>query len=150
MHDIDPAAIPDAAASLTHPPRPNLRGATDKTSDCAVTPELFFDASPFASPTGLERENGGQFMLGENHPNPYVDETTVPFTLFNAADVQLTIYDPLSRKVASVVRRGMGAGDHQITLNFCGLELPEGEYIYQLQVSNRHGVHRQRRTMQTG
>nr|WP_236668766.1 T9SS type A sorting domain-containing protein [Hymenobacter rubidus] len=85
--------------------------------------------------------------MGQNYPNPYTDETTVPFVLANAADVQLTIYDPLSRKVASVVRKGMSAGEHRITLNFRGLDLPSGDYIYQLQVSNRHGVYRLRRTM---
>lgn len=150
MHDVDPAVILDAAAVLTHSLRPDSRVAAAQTNGCAVTSGLLSDSAPFASLTDLERESGGQFILGKNYPNPYINETTVPFTLLNAADVQLTIYDSLSRKVASVVRRGMGAGDHQITLNFRGLELPEGEQIYQLQVSNRHGVYRQRRTMQTG
>ncbi len=147
MYDTDPSAFRDAQAFLDRSFTPASRNATEVSSGCAISPNVIGDSSEPGGSLPLERETGGQFTMGQNYPNPYTDETTVPFVLANAADVQLTIYDPLSRKVASVVRKGMSAGEHRITLNFRGLDLPSGDYIYQLQVSNRHGVYRLRRTM---
>ena len=97
--------------------------------------------------SSTERETGGQFTLGQNFPNPYADKTTVPFTLTNAADVQLDIFDCLGRKVAGVIRKGLPAGPQTICLNLCGLNLPAGDYIYQLQVSNSYGVYSERKAM---
>ena len=125
QYDDDASPFRDTVAHPSHSPRPSPYASSDSISGCAITPDIFVDSNPFADQPILDRETGGQFVLGHNYPNPYAGETTVPFTLFNAADVQLTIYDPLSRKVAGVVRKGMAPGEHQITLNFRGLEFPK-------------------------
>ena len=98
----------------------------------------------------LDRETGGQFILGQNYPNPYHSETTVPFTLSNGGDVRLDLLDAANRKVASIVRKEMGAGDHTIHLNLSGLGLRTGDYTYQLQVTNSRGVYRQAKPMTAG
>ncbi|ALW85199.1 hypothetical protein AUC43_08890 [Hymenobacter sedentarius] len=98
----------------------------------------------------LDRETGGQFVLGQNHPNPYWGETTVPFTLTNGGDVRLDLFDLAGRKVAGINRKGMRAGEHTIALNLSGLGLAAGQYVYQLQVTNSYGVYRQSKTMTAG
>ncbi|WP_125932410.1 hypothetical protein [Hymenobacter glacialis] len=98
----------------------------------------------------LDRETGGQFILGQNYPNPYHGETTVPFTLSNGGDVRLDLLDAANRKVTSILRKGMGAGDHTIHLNLSGLGLQTGNYTYQLQVTNSRGVYRQAKPMTAG
>ena len=94
-----------------------------------------------------DRETGGQFFLEQNYPNPFCGITTVPFVLAGFADVRLDVFDMLGRKVTGVVRNGLGPGPQSIKLNLAGLGLPTGEYSYQLQVSTRHGVYRQRKIM---
>ncbi|OGX81950.1 hypothetical protein BEN47_04830 [Hymenobacter lapidarius] len=98
----------------------------------------------------LDRETGGQFILGQNYPNPYHGETTVPFTLSNGGDVRLDLFDAASRKVASILRKEMGVGNHTIHLNLSGLGLRTGDYTYQLQVTNSRGVYRQSKPMTAG
>lgn len=118
------------------------------SSGCAVTP----DASPAKEPTAprlADRATGGQFILGQNYPNPHTGETTVPFTLTNPSDVRLDILDLMGRKVAGVVRKGRSPGTQSIKLNLTGLGLPAGDYVYELQVTTKHGLYRQSMLMTT-
>ncbi|WP_310397496.1 hypothetical protein [Hymenobacter sp.] len=111
-------------------------------SGCAFLPAVAHAAAwpPPSSSTS-------QFVLGQNHPNPYVDETAIPFALAHPADVRLTLLDPLGRRVAVVIRNGLAAGEHSIALNLRGAGLPAGDYAYQLRVTNQHGEYHQRKTM---
>jgi hypothetical protein len=108
-------------------------------SGCALTPEVFLPTTD----TSSSRATGGQFILGQNYPNPHQGETTVPFTLANPSDVRLDIFDLQGRKVAGVVRKGRSPGTQSIKLNLTGLGLPPGDYVYELQVTTRHGTYRQ-------
>jgi hypothetical protein len=102
---------------------------------------------PTPDPGTDDRESTGQFVLSQNFPNPYTDQTTIPFVLAFAADVQLSLFDLLGRKVAGIIRLGLMAGEHHIQLNLCGLGLAAGTYVYQLRITNRYGVFRQSRLM---
>lgn len=112
---------------------------------CAVSPDVA--AADPALHSGYNRENGGQFILDQNYPNPFSGATTVPFTLTTNADVRLDLFDLMGRKVAGVVRKGRSPGAQSIKLNLEGLGLPPGDYSYQLEVTTRHGVYRQRMLM---
>ncbi|MBF9219761.1 T9SS type A sorting domain-containing protein [Hymenobacter ruricola] len=116
-------------------------------SGCAVSPDVPISDTERLALRHSAHETGGQFILDQNYPNPFVGETTVPFTLATAADVRLDLFDMLGRKVAGVVRKGRGAGTQSIKLNLVGLGLAAGDYAYQLEVTNRHGVFRQRKLM---
>lgn len=80
-------------------------------------------------------------VLGQNIPNPHTGETCIPFTLAHPADVRLELYDQLGRKMATVVRKGLGVGEHTIQLNLSGLSLPFGDYRYHLQATTLLGTH---------
>lgn len=80
-------------------------------------------------------------VLGQNVPNPHTGETCIPFSLTQPADVRLELYDSLGRKMATVVRKGLGIGEHTIQLNLCGLSLPFGDYRYHLQATTVQGTH---------
>jgi|ERR1043165_4941887 protocatechuate 3,4-dioxygenase beta subunit len=102
------------------------------------------------TPTGLaalEPETGGQFKLGQNFPNPYSDETTIPFTLTNPSDVKIELFDLSARKVAEVSKNNLAAGEQKIKLNLHNLKLAKASYIYQLEVKNSNGVFRQSKMM---
>ncbi len=95
----------------------------------------------------LEPETGGQFKLGQNFPNPYAGSTTVPFTLTNPSDVRIDLFDLSGKKMAEVIRDGMGTGEQTILLDMAALGLAGGNYVYQLQVENNNGVFRQCKMM---
>lgn len=115
----------------------------------AATPEVGLPAAEGFGARFPERTAVGQFVLGQNYPNPHTGETTVPFSLANLADVRLTIFDLQGRKVAGVVRKGRSPGAQSIKLNLTGLGLPPGDYVYELQVATRHGTYSQSMMMTT-
>lgn len=95
----------------------------------------------------LAPETGGQFTLGQNFPNPYTDETIVPFSLTQLSDVEIELWDLSGKKVAVISQQNMKAGEHKITFNTKSLGIANGNYVYQLQVTNLKGSFRQCKMM---
>jgi protocatechuate 3,4-dioxygenase beta subunit len=98
----------------------------------------------------IEKENAKQFSLGQNYPNPYSDETSIPFVLKQPADVAIELWDLSGRKVATVSEKGLSTGDHEITLNMKSLGLSTANYLYQIEVKNSDGIFRQCKMMTAG
>ena len=111
-----------------------------------ISPLPFLRLAGLAPHRYAERE-ATPLILSQNVPNPHEGETVIPFTLLHPADVRLEIFDLLGRKIAAVVRKGLGSGEHRIQLNLRGLCLPLGDYPYQLQATSAFGVHCLQRVM---
>ena len=71
-----------------------------------------------------------QFELTGNYPNPFNPQTTIGFSLPEAATVRLTVYDLLGRRVALLVDGNLAAGKHEV--RFDASNLPSGQYLYRL------------------
>jgi protocatechuate 3,4-dioxygenase beta subunit len=95
-------------------------------------------------------ETGGQFTLGQNFPNPYSEQTRIPFTLTNKGRAVLTLHDLSGRQVAVLLDKPLEAGDHQAIFEPKNYGLPAGTYAYQLEVQNTSGVFRQGKIMTVG
>jgi len=98
----------------------------------------------------IEKENAKQFRLGQNYPNPYTDETTIPILLLHPSDIKLELWDLSGRKLYSTERNSLFAGDQSITVNPGHLGLSAGSYVYQVQVSNSNGIYRDSKMMTAG
>ncbi|MEI7803685.1 MAG: T9SS type A sorting domain-containing protein [Bacteroidota bacterium] len=109
--------------------------------------EVTISGSGVTGLQNLEPETGGQFKLKQNFPNPYSEETTIPFTLANQSDVTIELWDLTGRKMASILNTEMSAGEQTVTLNMKSLGLPVGNYVYQIQVENKNGIFRQCKLM---
>ncbi len=70
------------------------------------------------------------FTLQQNYPNPFNPSTIIEFGLPEAANVQLYVYDMLSRRVAVLENGIRTAGKHQIS--FDASSLSSGMYIYRI------------------
>lgn len=92
-------------------------------------------------------ETGGHFVLNQNHPNPFRDKTTVPFTLNTASDIELELWDLSGVKRSQIRQHGLGIGKHQIEVDLQRLGLPNANYVYQLVVTNAHGTFRHSKVM---
>ncbi len=100
--------------------------------------------------TGVPRidlETGGQFVLGQNYPNPYSALTTIPLTLKSASRVRLDIYDLNGRKVSSMDKGTLAGGDHQFEIAPISMGLSIGNYVYQIEVENSNGIFKQYKLM---
>jgi len=90
----------------------------------------------------LEKENEKQFYLGQNFPNPYSDQTTIPFSLLKGGDVQIDLYDRQGRQVAHLPLNGLNAGNHTISVNPAIQNIAVGNYVYQFTLKNSDGLFR--------
>ena len=75
-----------------------------------------------------------EYSLNQNYPNPFNPSTTLSFTLPEAGVVNLTVYDLLGQKVATLIDGNMSAGYHSSVFN--ANNLPSGIYIYRLVSEN--------------
>ena len=68
--------------------------------------------------------------LDQNYPNPFNPSTNISFSIPNASQVDLEVFDVLGRRVASLVDNKLQAGSH--TIRFDASKLSSGIYLYRL------------------
>ncbi|MBK7874060.1 MAG: hypothetical protein IPJ74_27140 [Saprospiraceae bacterium] len=95
----------------------------------------------------LEKEAAKYFTLGQNFPNPYYNNTAIPFTLYQASDVLIELWDLSGKKIATLLNEYRGAGEHKIDVNLNSYHLATSDYAYQMQVSNANGVYKHYKLM---
>ncbi|MDI6401521.1 AGE family epimerase/isomerase [Balneolaceae bacterium ANBcel3] len=90
------------------------------------------DLPVMSTRTGYDNEKNQpvQWSLGQNYPNPFNPSTRIPYTLKDAANVTLEIYDVTGRKVRSYGQGYQNPGKH--TLEFSAHKLPTGIYVYMI------------------
>jgi hypothetical protein len=90
-----------------------------------------------SSSTGVAvTENGSRspasFALMQNYPNPFNPSTRVLYSIPEAGNVDLALYDMLGRQIAVLVRGAQSAGTHEAVIDAQKLDIPSGVYIYSL------------------
>jgi hypothetical protein len=70
------------------------------------------------------------FKLHQNYPNPFNPATTISYQLSAVSQVELSIYNLLGQKVATLVDRRQPAGVYQVKWD--GTAYPSGVYYYRL------------------
>ncbi len=74
-----------------------------------------------------------------NNPNPFNPETSINFSLPQASDVNITIYNMLGQKVKTLVDEPMDAGTHSRVWNGKddqGRSVGSGIYLYRMKADN--------------
>lgn len=95
----------------------------------------------FAAPGGLvtARDEPGPaapvLALGAVYPNPAVDAATLTYVLGRAADVRVSVYDALGRRVAHVAAGPRPAGTHAVRLDASGWA--DGVYVAVVEAGGR-------------
>jgi hypothetical protein len=73
---------------------------------------------------GIVEENIGKqtFSLQQNFPNPVKDQTTFTYSLPQASQVSLALYDMTGKKVMDLLEEWQSLGTHSITKDLSGLK----------------------------
>ncbi|MCZ7609492.1 MAG: T9SS type A sorting domain-containing protein [Ignavibacterium sp.] len=73
------------------------------------------------------------FVLYQNHPNPFNPSTTISFSLPVEADVTVRLFNMLGQEITKITEGNFAAGIHKI--NFDAQNLSSGVYVYTLETS---------------
>ncbi|MBU1638159.1 T9SS type A sorting domain-containing protein, partial [bacterium] len=68
--------------------------------------------------------------LHQNYPNPFNPSTTIAFTLPQAGQTSLVVYDLLGRSVVTLLDKELTAGSYHVPWDASAL--PSGVYFYRL------------------
>lgn len=85
--------------------------------------------------TSGEAEIVGNEIELNNYPNPFNPSTTISYSLPEAGNVQIKIFDVLGREVAKLVDETKNAGKHTIIWN--GSNNASGIYFYTITFQNQ-------------
>ena len=94
---------------------------------------------PDTTTTGVKETKGTDklptdFVLSQNYPNPFNPSTNIKYSIPEASNVRLTIYNVLGQKVAELVNAHKDAGNYVVTWN--ASNLASGIYIYRLEAGS--------------
>jgi hypothetical protein len=84
-----------------------------------------------------------EFALHQNYPNPFNPETNIQFDVAENSDVNVSIFNIMGQKVATLVNGNMDAGIYHIKWNGLsdkGIALPSGMYFYKMKSSEYQSV----------
>ena len=76
-----------------------------------------------------------EFALHQNYPNPFNPETNIQFDVAENSDINVSIFNIMGQKVATLVNGNMDAGIYHIKWNGLsdkGIALPSGMYFYKM------------------
>jgi len=86
--------------------------------------------------TGVESEKSSvptQFELAQNFPNPFNPTTKIQYTLGKNTNVEISVYDLLGQKVATLVNEYQNGGSHKIVWDASGASA--GVYFCQMKTN---------------
>jgi subtilisin family serine protease len=78
------------------------------------------------------------FALMQNYPNPFNPSTTIEFSIPEASNISVEVYNIIGELVARLINQSLDAGYHKI--NFNASNLPSGTYVYQLKANGQNGT----------
>ncbi len=88
--------------------------------------------------SGIEKNMTGfavDYTLGQNYPNPFNPSTNISYTLPEAANVRMEIYNLAGQKIKTLIDNYYTAGSYTLTWNgddYNGSQVPSGMYVYKI------------------
>ena len=94
-----------------------------------------FNGKSFYSNTISINKNSipNSFALLQNYPNPFNGGTVIKFSIPDAADVSLILYDVTGKEIKVLASGNLSTGQHQVSIGVKDFEkLTSGVYLYKL------------------
>jgi len=94
--------------------------------------EIYYKRNPTGN-IGIQNistETPSKYSLSQNYPNPFNSMCNVQFTMRNAGNAELVVYDVQGREVQTLVNESLKPGTYEV--KFDGSQLTSGVYFYKL------------------
>ena len=76
-----------------------------------------------------------ELTLEQNYPNPFNPVTTISYALPEDAQIELTVYDAMGRRITTLVDDRVSAGQHEVSWD--ASNAASGTYLYRLEVDGQ-------------
>ena len=96
------------------------------------------EAQTYAIHISGEAETPLSFALSSAYPNPFNPQTTLTFSVADAARVEIIVYDVLGREISTLVNERLDAGRYETV--FDGSSLASGMYLVRMTARPENGV----------
>jgi hypothetical protein len=97
--------------------------------------QIDFDGTfSYSSVVNVNYDVPSEFILGQNHPNPFNPSTRISFFVPKESFISIKVYDFLGREVTTLVNETKSTGSYEFSFDASGL--PSGIYFYTLQTEN--------------
>ena len=111
----------------------------DNTALVMTTEGSLYAFNPYGEPGNIDDEASAgklpsEFNLYQNYPNPFNPKTVIRYALPVTCHLDLSIYNILGQKVATLVDKKQSAGSYQVEWN--ASDFASGVYLYRLQTVN--------------
>ena len=104
------------------------------TRDVIMSRVMDFFESVDTSVDGFEEQMPGKITLSQNYPNPFNPNTNIEFNLPQSYQVNLSVYNMLGQRVATLVDNMKSSGSHSV--EWRAGEFSSGTYIYRLKTAD--------------
>lgn len=91
--------------------------------------------SPTTSVGNETDDKASKFALDQNYPNPFNPTTTINYSVENAGEVNISIYNLMGQKVAELVNGTKASGSYNVTWNASSVS--SGMYYYRLEAGGQ-------------
>ena len=131
----DEVAEGEVVLSLVFRPTTEIENTVIEITDSETYDNEFgFNRLALPAPVQLQTRPA-VFALANNYPNPFNPATTIKYSLPQAADVELTVYNVMGQVVRTLVAEHQSAGRYVVewdATNDSGHSLSSGMYFYRL------------------
>jgi hypothetical protein len=88
---------------------------------------------PFVGVININNSVPAEYELKQNYPNPFNPETRIRYSISNAGNVKMVIYDVLGSTVMTLLNEEQNAGTYEIAVN--ASLLSSGIYFYKIETN---------------
>jgi hypothetical protein len=117
-------------------------GYIDLLSNDSDESNIVIPCTLYVGPVGVDDASNDlptEFALAQNYPNPFNPGTQIAFALPVSAEIELTVFDLLGRRVKTLAGGPMAAGYHEVVWDGTdsrGRAVTSGIYFYSLRAGD--------------
>ena len=104
-------------------------------TDALAIESSFISSAWTVGDSALDNEQPLVYALSANYPNPFNPSTTIDYSIANAGEVSIIVYDMMGRHVRTLVSDFSTPGSYSVTWdakNNEGISVSAGMYVYKM------------------
>ncbi len=146
IHKLNVTVVNESVTNSGNAYGLNIVGTlSSATGHNSIVKESDTACNSYSCTTGTEQTEKITSSLMQNFPNPFTEETVIPFSLAETADVTIDVCNLSGQKILTLYKPGLTSGNHEVSINAGTHHIAPGNYIYQISIHDANSVYLQHR-----